>query len=195
MVKAKKSTTSKKMNYGGMAKMKSGGSKFPDLTGDGKVTRADILKGRGVIKRNGGVNAATADRFKNPKSASMMRYGGMKKAQFGNSMPPTPPSISPSPSTSQPERLIDKALTPSTNYVQKKEMEAKASVAKEQARQEGRNKRAEERSKRQEVRQTQRTARRISRDQRKVDKAMIKAGMNPMQTKKSGGSVKHGKKK
>jgi hypothetical protein len=23
-------------------------SKFPDLTGDGKVTRADILKGRGV---------------------------------------------------------------------------------------------------------------------------------------------------
>jgi hypothetical protein len=25
------------------------GSKFPDLTGDGKVTFADILKGRGVI--------------------------------------------------------------------------------------------------------------------------------------------------
>jgi hypothetical protein len=24
-------------------------NKFPDLTGDGKVTRADILKGRGVI--------------------------------------------------------------------------------------------------------------------------------------------------
>ena len=24
--------------------------KFPDLTGDGKVTFADILKGRGVIK-------------------------------------------------------------------------------------------------------------------------------------------------
>lgn len=31
---------------GGMMK----GKKFPDLTGDGKVTRADILKGRGVIK-------------------------------------------------------------------------------------------------------------------------------------------------
>ena len=35
--------------------MKAGGSNkgskaFPDLTGDGKVTRADILKGRGVIK-------------------------------------------------------------------------------------------------------------------------------------------------
>ena len=34
-------------------KMKKGG--FPDLTGDGKVTRADILKGRGVIKKGGSV--------------------------------------------------------------------------------------------------------------------------------------------
>ena len=33
---------------GGMAK---GG--FPDLTGDGKVTRADVLKGRGVFKKGG----------------------------------------------------------------------------------------------------------------------------------------------
>ena len=28
-------------------KYKKGGKKFPDLTGDGKVTFADILKGRG----------------------------------------------------------------------------------------------------------------------------------------------------
>lgn len=35
-------------------KYKSGGS-FPDLTGDGKVTKADILKGRGVIKKGGTV--------------------------------------------------------------------------------------------------------------------------------------------
>ncbi len=34
--------------HGGMAK---GG--FPDLTGDGKVTRADVLKGRGVFKKGG----------------------------------------------------------------------------------------------------------------------------------------------
>jgi len=34
--------------------MKKGGkAKFPDLTGDGKVTRADILKGRGVFKMGG----------------------------------------------------------------------------------------------------------------------------------------------
>jgi hypothetical protein len=30
-----------------------GGSAFPDLTGDGKVTRADVLKGRGVFKKGG----------------------------------------------------------------------------------------------------------------------------------------------
>ena len=30
--------------------LKKGGKAFPDLTGDGKVTFKDILKGRGVIK-------------------------------------------------------------------------------------------------------------------------------------------------
>ena len=32
--------------------MKSGGS-FPDLNKDGKITKADILKGRGVIAKHG----------------------------------------------------------------------------------------------------------------------------------------------
>jgi hypothetical protein len=32
---------------------KKGGKAFPDLTGDGKVTRADVLKGRGVFKKGG----------------------------------------------------------------------------------------------------------------------------------------------
>jgi hypothetical protein len=36
----------------GMAYSKGG---MPDLTGDGKVTRADVLKGRGVFKRGGSV--------------------------------------------------------------------------------------------------------------------------------------------
>jgi len=38
-------------------KMKEGGStkSFPDLNKDGKVTKADILKGRGVIKKTGGL--------------------------------------------------------------------------------------------------------------------------------------------
>ena len=40
-----------------MGYMKKGGKvkKFPDLTGDGKVTRADILKGRGVFAAGGKV--------------------------------------------------------------------------------------------------------------------------------------------
>lgn len=37
---------------GKMASYKKGG-KFPDLTGDGKVTKADILKGRKVFKAGG----------------------------------------------------------------------------------------------------------------------------------------------
>lgn len=42
------------MKAGGMAKKgyKAGG-KMPDLTGDGKVTQADVLKGRGVFKKGG----------------------------------------------------------------------------------------------------------------------------------------------
>jgi len=37
--------------------MQKGGSKFPDFTKDGKVTRADILKGRGVLKKGGSVKS------------------------------------------------------------------------------------------------------------------------------------------
>tara|TARA_A100001388_G_C28527879_1_gene384120 strand:+ start:63 stop:227 length:165 start_codon:yes stop_codon:yes gene_type:complete len=36
------------MKKGGKAKKK---SKFPDLSGDGKVTKKDILMARGVIKK------------------------------------------------------------------------------------------------------------------------------------------------
>jgi hypothetical protein len=42
----------KKCKTCGSVKMKSGG--FPDLNRDGKVTKADVLKGRGVIKKTGG---------------------------------------------------------------------------------------------------------------------------------------------
>ena len=42
-----------KYGMGGMAKYKKGS--MPDLTGDGKVTRADVLKGRGVFKHGGKV--------------------------------------------------------------------------------------------------------------------------------------------
>ena len=50
-IKQKATKRENKMGGGMMGRrfgMKKG-SKFPDLTGDGKVTFADILKGRGVI--------------------------------------------------------------------------------------------------------------------------------------------------
>ena len=43
-----------KMKAGAEGPMK---KNFPDLTGDGKVTQADILKGRGVFKKNKLTNA------------------------------------------------------------------------------------------------------------------------------------------
>jgi hypothetical protein len=44
------------MKKGGIKKYAKGGASFPDLTGDGKVTKADILKGRGVFKKGGSIN-------------------------------------------------------------------------------------------------------------------------------------------
>jgi hypothetical protein len=38
---------------------------FPDLTGDGKTTQADILKGRGVFKKGGFINGFN-QQSKNP---------------------------------------------------------------------------------------------------------------------------------
>jgi len=57
----------KMMKSGGMAKYKKGG--MPDLTGDGKVTRADVLKGRGVFKHGGKV----------PKGMHRMPDGSLMK--------------------------------------------------------------------------------------------------------------------
>ena len=56
-----------KKHGGRVKKAKSGGS-FPDLNKDGKITKADILKGRGVIA----------------KSGTKMKKGG--KAMYGKSM-------------------------------------------------------------------------------------------------------------
>ena len=50
------------MKKGGNVKKMAKGGKLPDLTGDGKVTRADVLKGRGVpgFKKGSKVSAAEA---------------------------------------------------------------------------------------------------------------------------------------
>jgi len=39
---------------------------FPDLTGDGKVTQADILKGRGVFKKGGSTSKWIQSAIKKP---------------------------------------------------------------------------------------------------------------------------------
>lgn len=67
------------MKKGGIAKAKNGKS-FPDLNKDGKITKADILKGRGVIAKSGAKlkkQAAIAIAMKKAgKAPKKMQYGG-----------------------------------------------------------------------------------------------------------------------
>ena len=60
------------LKKGGMAK-----GKFPDLTGDGKVTFKDILKGRKAIKHGGKVKEGM---HKMP-SGKKMKNSDMKKGK------------------------------------------------------------------------------------------------------------------
>lgn len=68
-------------------KMKDGGKSFPDLNKDGKITKADILKGRGVIKNGGKLKkqAAKAIAMKKAGKAPKKAMGGMKmgKCKYG----------------------------------------------------------------------------------------------------------------
>ena len=54
---------------------KAGGKAFPDLTGDGKVTFKDVLKGRGVIKKGGMAKKADiiTARMSSKKKGKMMK--------------------------------------------------------------------------------------------------------------------------
>ncbi len=71
-----------------MGYMKKGGKvkKFPDLTGDGKVTRADILKGRGVFKKGGKAKPSTGkgvDMLKQYMSPKETAQKAMKRLNKG----------------------------------------------------------------------------------------------------------------
>lgn len=67
------------MKKGGIKKYAKGG--FPDLTGDGQVTQADILKGRGVFKKGGSINK-TAGKTTTGVVSNYKGYKGPKvKAQ------------------------------------------------------------------------------------------------------------------
>lgn len=63
---------------GKITKAKSGGS-FPDLNKDGKITKADILKGRGVIAKKGAsVKKSTSSKVMKAKPAMKKMMGGGK---------------------------------------------------------------------------------------------------------------------
>jgi hypothetical protein len=49
--------------------------KFPDLTGDGETTQADILKGRGVFKKGGFIKEAIK------KPGALRKSLGVKKGE------------------------------------------------------------------------------------------------------------------
>jgi hypothetical protein len=55
------------------------GSSFPDLTGDGKITKADILKGRGVFKKGG--SASEYHTTKDGRKARKGLYYYMNRAK------------------------------------------------------------------------------------------------------------------
>jgi len=90
------------------------GKSFPDLNKDGKITKADILKGRGVIAKKG----ATIKKAQyGGKAASMvpMKMGGaVKKAQDGDYIPGLAERAGPMVKTKT------KVRSPDGNYVTKK---------------------------------------------------------------------------
>ena len=68
--------------------MKAGGSagkKFPDLSGDGKVTQKDILMGKGVVKKQAGgmmkSKMASKGGAKGGRRPGGMQAGGMMKSK------------------------------------------------------------------------------------------------------------------
>jgi len=71
---------------GGPATKNKKKSSFPDLTGDGRVTQADILKGRGVTKKkNGGMmksKMASKGGAKGGRMPGGMKNGGMAKKGY-----------------------------------------------------------------------------------------------------------------
>jgi len=68
---------------GKMGKYKEGG-KFPDLTGDGKVTQADILKGRGVFKNGGLYDNIHAKRARGERMRKPGEKGAPTAQDFKN---------------------------------------------------------------------------------------------------------------
>jgi len=83
----------KKMSYQPGGKKKNAKGSFPDLTGDGKVTRADVLKGRGVFQKGGkkgggmsGLSAAQKEVYRRGLAAYMSSGNRPKTSQHAWAM-------------------------------------------------------------------------------------------------------------
>jgi len=71
------------------------GKSFPDLNKDGKITKADILKGRGVIKNGGKMKKARGGATLSPTTSSVSkRLGSSKRLRGGGTLAPTKSSTS-----------------------------------------------------------------------------------------------------
>ena len=76
-----------------MKKYKKGGKKFPDLNGDGKVTFADVLKGRGVKKAGKGMKYKNGGKVKGllkGLEAMPSKKGGAAKKKLPKNMSEMP---------------------------------------------------------------------------------------------------------
>jgi hypothetical protein len=100
MMKKGGKTAPKKMQYGGAAAsmvppmMKKGGS-FPDLNKDGKITKADILKGRGVIKNGGKMKKSRGGATLSPSKSSVSKgLGSSKRLKSGGTLSPSKNAVS-----------------------------------------------------------------------------------------------------
>jgi len=67
----------KKKDGGKLVKKAKSGGSFPDLNKDGKITKADILKGRGVIKNGAALKKQAA------KAIAMKKAGKAPKKMMG----------------------------------------------------------------------------------------------------------------
>ena len=59
--------------------LKKGGKAFPDLNKDGEITRADILKGRGVFKKGGYVDMSEKHEGMESKAEEAKEYAMEEK--------------------------------------------------------------------------------------------------------------------
>ena len=80
---------------GGITKKAKSGASFPDLNKDGKITKADILKGRGVIKNGGKMKKARGGATLSPSKSSVSKgLGSSKRLKSGGTLSPSKKAVS-----------------------------------------------------------------------------------------------------